>query len=153
LCKLVWGEPPKRQTKVQLHFYVQVVSSLLCHAGFIMILLHKNDMKALHFQTWHSWFGLAAIGTGALTQGLLGGALQFYDFLAKFLPLPKKPSIKKLHRQTASITYGLGIITILIALWSNYVQNNFATPVIWTLGVLLISLIVAVVPVAMRLTK
>jgi uncharacterized membrane protein YidH (DUF202 family) len=122
-------EDTDRKSKVRIHTWINLTSTLLIALGFIAILYHKIALDKRHFATYHSIFGLITVILSAV-QLLLG--------LYIYLRTPSKPPSsatfpaniteiqwRKYHRWLGLLSYAMAILTIAMGFYSNYAIRSF----------------------------
>lgn len=98
------------------HWVLQLVTATVILIGFIVILTNKVLNNASHFVTLHAKFGLASLIFMIFT--MTGGLGALYSLKLKYYLAPLYT--KLIHASAGLLTFILGIITILLGLFSNW---------------------------------
>lgn len=98
------------------HWIIQVGAVCLSLAGFIIVVVNKNNSNKLHFQTWHAIFGLVSFIFMCITF-VVGIPALFNVELRKYIP----PRINKfVHILCGSLAYIFGSVTLVLSLYSGW---------------------------------
>lgn len=121
--------------RVSSHWIFQTLALLLITIAQSSIYLNKNNNGYPHYQTIHSYFGLATyIGT---VIGSLGGTANLYsNSLKNFI---KPIQLKVGHAMAGSTVYVTAIITICLGINQTWTNESDAQLKLGTIGILLIS--------------
>jgi hypothetical protein len=142
-----------RKAKVMVHYYIQWFGTIFYFLAFIAIFANKTNTGKTHFTTWHSWFGLFTILFSCFGQLFLG-SLMYVPRLGNLLGLcykvPNNIVLKKWHRILAALSFSIGLITIILALSSNFVVSGFGESIRVLLAVLITVLLIFVPLVTLR---
>lgn len=98
------------------HWVLQLVGGSIVLAGFIVIVINKIIHNDNHFVTLHAKFGLASFIFMLIAKSGGLGALYSLKLKQYLAPL----YIKLIHASVGLLTFILGIITILLGLFSNW---------------------------------
>lgn len=98
------------------HWVLQVLAAIIIILGFLVILSNKIINSKSHFVSLHARFGLASLIFMALT--MLGGLGALYSLKLKNYLAPMYTKV--LHASVGLVTFILGIITILLGLFSKW---------------------------------
>lgn len=98
--------------KVKFHWYIQILAVSLTVAGFVVVVIAKNQSNRDHFTSWHGKFGLAGVVFSILAT--LNGCLALYNVdLRKYI----KPNLNKLfHIVSGTLAFLFGGISILVVI-------------------------------------
>ncbi|BGP37056.1 hypothetical protein JCM10449v2_000960 [Rhodotorula kratochvilovae] len=108
---------------LQLHQAFQYTSLVAIVAGAAYIVYNKAIHGAKHITTWHATFGVATLVLIFLQ--ITFGALIVYGPLQRRLGGEgKAKALWKYHRMSGYLTLFFLLATPLLALWSDWVQNN-----------------------------
>eukprot|EP01098_Paradermamoeba_levis_P014942 TRINITY_DN7343_c0_g1_i1.p1 TRINITY_DN7343_c0_g1~~TRINITY_DN7343_c0_g1_i1.p1 ORF type:complete len:216 (-),score=30.15 TRINITY_DN7343_c0_g1_i1:4-588(-) len=114
-----------RSYYLNLHLIFGLLAQLASSYAFYVIYTNKIISNRLHFQTWHSWFGLV---TFCLTtnQNLFGLVHYFCSkqLISKLgFPLYRKTIL--LHGLAGQFAYLLAAVTYVSGFRSNWAERNF----------------------------
>lgn len=98
------------------HWVLQVLGGIIILTGFLIILSNKIINGKEHFVSLHAKFGLSSFIFMLVT--MLGGLGALYSLKLKHYLAPIYTKI--LHATVGLVTFLLGIITILLALFSQW---------------------------------
>lgn len=102
--------------QVLLHWIFHSIGFSFIIAGFVVVIIHKNNNNYSHFESAHAIAGLITIICVILS--IFGGVVTKFSFqLRKHL---RPIRIKLFHSIFGSLTFLLALITILIAIFSPY---------------------------------
>ncbi|XP_049865036.1 transmembrane reductase CYB561D2-like [Pectinophora gossypiella] len=98
------------------HWVIQLCGGIIITVGFLVILSNKIIHEKPHFATLHAKFGLASLilMLGTMTGGI--GALYSLNLKRYLAPI----YTKLIHATVGLTTFSLGIITILLGIFSSW---------------------------------
>lgn len=96
------------------HWVLQVIAGIIILTGFLVILSNKIIHDKPHFSTLHGKFGLASLVFMLIT--MIGGLGALYSLKLKNYLAPIYT--KLVHASVGLVTFVLGVITILLGLFS-----------------------------------
>ncbi|KAG1671994.1 hypothetical protein FOA52_013367 [Chlamydomonas sp. UWO 241] len=89
--------------------------NLLMIAGVVAMYGFKSKWRLGHFDTPHSWLGLACLGLSLCST--LGGLLSFHRIgLLDRLPVKVRPWVKAAHRNAGAVAWLCGVVAMEVAL-------------------------------------
>lgn len=100
------------------HWVIQVTAGVIIITGFLIIVSNKIIHDKYHFQSLHAKFGLASFIFMLIT--MLGGLGALYSLKLKYYLAPIYT--KLVHAAVGLITFVLGVIAILLGLFSGWWQ-------------------------------
>lgn len=98
------------------HWVLQVCGWIIVLSGFLVILSNKIIGEKPHFVSLHAKFGLASLVLMCIT--MLGGLGALYSLKLKNYLAPMYT--KLIHAFAGLFTFSLGVITIILGLFSNW---------------------------------
>lgn len=110
----------ERKDKVQLHWILNLTSTLAAAAGFGVIYLNKEMVGKKHFTTWHGRLGLATM-VGVLVSGLGGLAAKYSPLLRNYV---RPINVKLYHATGALLVFSLAMATLCLACYSNWFRKR-----------------------------
>ncbi len=131
--------------RVKYHWIFQALSLVTAFLGFVAIYEHKqrNKVNPVHFTSWHSWFGIAAIVFAAVN--CLGGIGMLYPKSKLLNPSGLKLWVRKrLHALFGCLVFLTACATLVLSLYSNWF-NKVAGEFIWYAMLALITVLASVV--------
>lgn len=111
--------------QVVLHWIFHSIGFSFIIAGFVVVIVNKNRNGYSHFESAHSIAGLITII--CVTLSIFGGVVTKFSFQLRKKIRPIR--IKIFHSIFGSLTFILAMITILLALFSQYFISITATEV------------------------
>jgi len=151
-----------KSRKKKIHVMNQSLATVLYISGFIMIFTHvgshnhhihehnetsNGTVMVLHFESWHSKFGIFTVFGSFISQFVLGITLFFYTHRCS--PLPQLQTLTKIHRISTLCFFSLGLWTIFLALVSFDLDWSIISRVF--LGFCLVVIFCTVIPHGLRL--
>lgn len=134
------------------HWVIQLLVGIIILIGFLVIISNKIIMDKPHFATLHSKFGLASLIFMITT--MLGGLGALYSLKLKQYLAPIY--MKLLHASVGLSTFCLGIITILLGLYSQWWQFGDTlryTSIVLVLAVMLLTILRPLLKIYFRLKE
>lgn len=105
-----------RSNRLTVHWVLQALAGILIFIASICMYLNKIDRQAQHFTTWHGTIGLVTI---ILTlASIFGGVFTKYSFQLRETVTPIVS--KLIHSFMGIATYLLGIVTIILGMYSDW---------------------------------
>ncbi|KAG5873230.1 hypothetical protein JTB14_009049 [Gonioctena quinquepunctata] len=106
--------------KLRYHWIILTIAFVLSCAGFLIVIINKNNKNKEHFKTWHGLFGLMAIV--ACIPAVINGTATLFDVeLKNFI----KPSIIKLiHQASGTIAFLFGGLAVFLSIYSKWFGKN-----------------------------
>lgn len=125
----ILSERLNHKSKITLHWILQTIAVVCSTAGFVIIIIHKNDHHKLHFQSIHGIIGL--IATILFLLSSFGGI--FAKYAMRFKHMMRPINVKLIHTIAGVVAYILGMYAILLGLftgWFTRVTGN-SSVIIW----------------------
>eukprot|EP00736_Rhodelphis_marinus_P004330 Rmarinus@m.11796 len=104
--------------RIACHYSVMLLVVPCVAGGFYAIYKNKNIMEKPHFQTWHSWMGLAAVAAAAFS--LLTGTMALYR---SSLPAILRYKAARQHRGLGVCCVGAGAAAACVGLQPLYPEH------------------------------
>lgn len=124
------------------HWVLQVLGGIIIIVGFIVIMCNKIINDKPHFTSLHAKFGLASLIFMSCT--MIGGVGALYSLKLKHYLAPIYT--KLLHASVGLITFILGVISIILGLFSHWWSFGDALRYISFTLVLLVMLVTILRP-------
>ncbi|CAH1169630.1 unnamed protein product [Phaedon cochleariae] len=102
--------------KLRYHWIIIAIALALILAGFLVIVINKNNLNKQHFKTWHGLFGLLGI-IGCLPAVMNGTAALFDAELKSFI---KPSTIKLIHQASGSVAFIFGGLAVILSVYSKW---------------------------------
>lgn len=118
-----FGERPRR---VQWHWIQQACAVVCSFTGVIIITAHKMINGYKHYSSYHSVLGIMLCSIIFLQT--TGGIVVFYPDVLPFKV--RLVVLKRLHAANGLLTYGGGLVTLTLGLFSSWFVAN-ADPYLW----------------------
>nr|CAD7409241.1 unnamed protein product [Timema poppensis] len=131
----IFADKLSRQGRVRAHWVLQAFAAIFIFAGFLVIVVNKNLNDKPHFMTIHAIVGLISVILVGLASS--GGVATLFSLRLKMLV---RPAVMKLvHNILGIVTFSLGVICIILGLFSKWFSDNggYAAQVICTVVVAL----------------
>nr|CAD7577008.1 unnamed protein product [Timema californicum] len=131
----IFADKLSRQGRVRAHWVLQAFAAIFIFAGFLVIVVNKNLNDKPHFVTIHAIVGLISVILVGLASS--GGVATLFSLRLKMLV---RPAVMKLvHNILGIVTFSLGVICIILGLFSKWFSDNggYAAQVICTVVVAL----------------
>lgn len=133
----------ERKLKVKYHWVIQVLSAVCIHLGFSSIFYNKVRNGKDHFVSWHGKIGLAAVIMTTL-QAVAGSSLIYYN-VGLLNPGGLTLALrKKMHALVGALTFFVGYLALVTALYSKFVLQN-TSEVSWYALLVLMTMLASVV--------
>ncbi|KAK4056163.1 hypothetical protein OIO90_002894 [Microbotryomycetes sp. JL221] len=112
-----------KQKGLKLHQIVQYTALPLIVAGSAVIVYNKIVNKGKHLYSWHGWCGTLTLFL--IVAQITFGAIIVYSPLTQLVGGSNKAKqIWKFHRMSGYVTLSLLLLTPLLAVDSDWIQNN-----------------------------
>lgn len=131
----------ERVRGLEMHALMQLRALMFIGIGAGAIIHNKNLKGRPHFKTTHGKLGLLTIILTGLSPVL--GAITFRKLgLIHWFPEGWHVRMKKTHRMLGAVTWGMSLLTIMVALPHPAVHKALATP-LWQLGTVTAGVLIA----------
>ncbi|KAM9321574.1 putative transmembrane reductase CYB561D1 [Gastrophryne carolinensis] len=115
--------PVSRQSKVRLHWIIQLCVPVLAGVGLYFIISSKNRSELSHLTSWHSILGVMTL-TATFCQTVCGLAL-LCPRLARVSAVSR---LKLYHATCGLLVYVLSTFTVLLGVSSDWFQAQIKGP-------------------------
>ncbi|XP_056157738.1 probable transmembrane reductase CYB561D1 [Lampris incognitus] len=115
-----------RKGKVRLHWFCQALVLVAAATGVSFMVASKNVSEHPHLITWHSLLGVATLAA-TLLQVACGVCLLFPKLLRVISP----PRMKLYHATCGLVAYLLAMVTVVLAMFSDWFQATVKGVVWW----------------------
>ena len=136
-----WSLLPKkyhRKFYLDVHSYMQVLTSISFSYGFYAIYINKENNKKPHFTSYHGIFGL--IQAALVLIPVINGTVSKY---AKFLPtkLINVAKVKAIHGLMGVIAISFAILNLISGFFTKWFisQTAFIIPYLFSITLILIN--------------